>query len=537
MLPLLLSLTLSADPRIPKPEPRVVIGYPLPDGAVKRFGPTEFTYAGGAPQLRAMFYSPDGKRLAVNTSTGAYVWDAATGKRLLWVPSEGGVLSTFVGFGAGTEVVVGCANKWDDLRQIAFRIDHATGKVTAKYDPGKESHRFGGCSPDGKVLFSRTWDGLDRCTVATECATGKELWRTKPNSSDDWMQLSPDGSRLVVWSARSKWTTTVLDTATGKEVERFVHEETGPTWTNGGLAISPKAERVAAAHAWNNGFSLWQSGTEKTQFWHKGTWHDHVFFLPGAKELVALRGRGQCTIETWDVATQKRKSEVKSELLGTPALSPDGKTLALADVRLRWNSVQFVDVATGKRKDISPDTTNGEFVWFADANTVHTFDVGQKRPRQWDVKTGEVRDLPAATRPPEARKWPAGFNPAKGTTNVVFAADAKRAVAYRSDPDEVDGIPPDSWYALLDGDGEIVLKFDWPEIGARAAFTPDGKTFAVARGDGTITFYDSEKGAAFAALRAAWLPNALAFSPDGTQLVTSGGEAPLTLWTVPKRKK
>jgi hypothetical protein len=38
-------------------------------------------------------------------------------------------------------------------------------------------------------------------------------------------------------------------------------------------------------------------------------------------------------------------------------------------------------------------------------------------------------------------------------------------------------------------------------------------------------------------LRAAWLPNALAFSPDGTQLVTSGGEAPLTLWTVPKRKK
>ena len=106
MLPLLLALSLSADPRIPKPEPRIVVGHPLPDGAVKRLGDTHFTFAGFAPQLRALFYAPDGKRVAVNTNTGVYVWEAATGKRLLWVPSEEGALSTFVGFGTGTEVVV-----------------------------------------------------------------------------------------------------------------------------------------------------------------------------------------------------------------------------------------------------------------------------------------------------------------------------------------------------------------------------------------------------------------------------------------------
>ena len=537
MLPLILSLALSAAPRLPKPEPRVVIGHPLPDGAVKRFGPTEFTYAGFAPQLRALSYSPDGKRLALNTSTGVYVWDAATGKRLLWVPSEGDVLSTFVGFGTGSELVVACANKWDDMRQIAFRIDHATGKVTAKFDPGAPRHRFGACSPDGTVLYSRLWDGIERSTVATAFATGKELWRTNPNSSDDWMRLSPDGSRLLVWSSRAAWECKVLDSATGKDVDRFGHPEASPSWTNGGIAIAPKAERVAAAHSWDRGFSLWQSGTEKPQFWQKGAWHDHVFFLPGAKELVALRWRKAHEIETWDVATRKLKTSATSEVDGTPALSPDGQTLALADVRLRWNSIQLVDVATGKRKDLSPDATSGEFVWFADANTVHTFDVGQKRARQWDVKSGEVRDLPAATRPPVAPKWPDGFRPARGTTNVVFAPGAKRAVAYRHDPDETDGIPGDHWYALLDADGEIVTKFDWPEIGARAAFAPDGKTFALAHGDGTITFYDVEKGKPFGALRGAWLPHAIAFSPDGTQLVTSGGEAALTLWAVPKRKK
>jgi DNA-binding beta-propeller fold protein YncE len=481
MLPLLLALSLSADPRIPKPEPRIVVGHPLPDGAVKRFGDTHFTFAGFAPQLRALFYAPDGKRVAVNTNTGVYVWEAATGKRLLWVPSEEGALSTFVGFGTGTEVVVACAHKWDDMLQTAFRVDHATGKVTAKFDPGKVRHRFGGCSPDGKVLFSRLWDGTDRSTVATAFATGKELWRTKPNSSDDWMQLSPDGSRLLNWSARAKWECKVIDTETGKEVGRFSHEEDAPTWTNGGVAIAPKAERVAAAHAWNRGFSVWDVGTEKVRFWQKGQWHDDVFFLPGGKELVALRWRNAQTIETWGTTTQKLVASVKSELDGTSALSPDGKTLALVGSRGRWNSVQFVDVATGKRKAPSPDVEVFEDVWFADANTISVAAPARKQARQWDVKSGETRALPAATVPPPAMKWPNGFRPARGTTNVVFAPNAARAVAYRHDPDETDGIPGDHWYALLDADGEIVLKFDWPEHGARAAFAPDGKTFALAR--------------------------------------------------------
>ena len=55
----------------------------MPDGAVARLGPDAFRYPGFA-NLAA--YSPDGKRVAVASYAGVIVWDAATGKRLLWVP-------------------------------------------------------------------------------------------------------------------------------------------------------------------------------------------------------------------------------------------------------------------------------------------------------------------------------------------------------------------------------------------------------------------------------------------------------------------
>lgn len=539
MLPLLLSLALGADPEPPKVDPpRIVVGFPLPEGAARRFGPAEFVYAGFAPQLRSVAYSPDGTRLALNTGTGFYLWDAATGKRLLWVPSEGDTLSTFVGFGTGTEVVVACAKKWDDLRWTAFRVDAATGKVVATFRSPKERRAFRACAPDGKVVYARTWDGTNRSTVATELDTGKELWRTTGNAHDDWMQLSPDGSRLIVWSASAIWACKVLDTATGNEVGRFGHtdRDASPTWTNGGIAVAPRAEWVAAAHAWNRGFTLWKAGSEKAAHWQKGGWHDHVFLPAGGTDVVALRWRHAHVIETYDLATFKLKGGVKSEVEGDPAaLSPDGKTLALCNCRNVWGTVQLVDAATGKRRAPSPDTFSAGHVWF-DGGALVTADEYLKRARKWDARTGAATDLPAGTTPPAAARAPAGFNPEKGTTNVVFAPDGTRALAYRHDPDEVDGVPGDHWFALLSGDGAIVTKFEWPEGGAKYAFTPDGGAFAIARGDGTITFYDTKTAKPFGTRRGASLPSAVAFAPDGKRFVTAGGEAPLTLWDVPPRK-
>src|SRR5262245_56585944 len=60
-------------------------GDPLPEHALMRIGTTRLRpNVKGRGWLRAMAFSRDGKRLVtMNNFTGAQVWDAATGKRLL----------------------------------------------------------------------------------------------------------------------------------------------------------------------------------------------------------------------------------------------------------------------------------------------------------------------------------------------------------------------------------------------------------------------------------------------------------------------
>src|SRR5262245_20754045 len=226
----LLSLTLAAPEQPqPRPEPKPVVGETRPAGAVARLGPNAFRHAGWAGD--SVYYSPDGKRVGATTYCGIYLWDAATGKRLLWVPADEQTVTQFLGFHSSGDVIVSCRRKLDDNGAGVFRIDPATGKINATFQP-KEDRSFYTVTPDGKVVFSRTRENeFVAENIANEIYTGKEVWRRKmPMKS--WMRISPVGSRLVVRSSLAKWDPEVVDTATGKTVERFIHpdNESHPTW-------------------------------------------------------------------------------------------------------------------------------------------------------------------------------------------------------------------------------------------------------------------------------------------------------------------
>jgi WD40 repeat protein len=78
-----------------------------------------------------------------------------------------------------------------------------------------------------------------------------------------------------------------------------------------------------------------------------------------------------------------------------------------------------------------------------------------------------------------------------------------------------------------------------PRRPVSVAFSPDGSRLVTASSDGTVRQWDAATGEALV-----WLPGhsdyvySLAFSPDGTTLVSSSGDTTLRLWdTEPLRER
>jgi len=524
------------------PAPRVLVGDALPTGAVVRLGPDAFRYAGWVQPLHqggpTVWYSPDGRRVAVTSTAGVYLWDAATGKRLLWAAAPGRAVTGLLGFHPDGELVVDCRREWDDGGAGVYRIDAATGRITARFIP-RDDRRFRAASPDGKVAYSRTRALPGRVeTVANEIETGKELWRRK-HPEMDWMRVSPDGSRLVVWSSRSGWDAEVLDAATGKTVGRFTNRaDYDPNWTGGGLAVGPRAERVVTAHAWNRGFAVFAAGIEKPVLSEEGPWYDNAYLTADARHAVLKRGRAETSVEVWDVVAGKRLSAVKASVRGELALSPGGAELAVAGDYPATGTLAFIDVATGKRPARSPERFDqAAVVWYLPDGTLASANEKLTRPLGWDLATGKAVPLPAGAKPPAPPEPPDGFAPTAGTINVVAAPDGRRAIGYRIDPDELDSSPGDTYLGLFDARGGLLRRFTRPDhtLGAKYAFSPDGKAFALACGDGTIALHGAADGSELRTLRHGGGVTSLAFSPDGRRLATACGDGPVLVWDVAGR--
>jgi WD40 repeat protein len=138
-------------------------------------------------ELAQVFISPDGERLVTtNIDTTVYIWDVATGKKLLTLPGPATVDNSFWFSADG---------KW-------LAIADCTGTVVVRdVASGEEKLRFSGTSacitavafsPDGKLLAVNAGD---RGLKILDFETGQELL-TLPGGSD--VEFTPDGTRVIM---------------------------------------------------------------------------------------------------------------------------------------------------------------------------------------------------------------------------------------------------------------------------------------------------------------------------------------------------
>ena len=526
-----------------------------------------------AYQLRAtletgrMVVSPDGSLLAIaGAGDKVRVWEAATGDLKAILDRAGNSMS-FSPDGAtlATAGADGQVRLWAAATGYRKVLEHAHGPVVF--------------SPDGSILATGSADGNVLLWMARESmvvpATILEVASSMLFSPDGQtlatIQYSkpPDSDHVFLWdvdngqlkaSLESVGVKGMLFSPDGRtlattgwdvhlwEVESGHHKATLADWSPHSVAFSPDGRTVAVGDGdWR--ISLWDLDTGARKFVlptnrrvpalsHGGGTGPAPFvaFSPDGKTL-ASSNPGDDTLRLWEADTGQLKATLDAGY-GSVVFFPDGKTIAsqgwvqgLAAVRLwdwdrrSWDETgELEKPGTGYVKDsVRGHTAPFSSVVFSPDGTILATGGWDGRVRLWEAKTGRHRAslkhgdgvwFTSRWQEEEHRRYRAVFSP-EGKTVASAGVDGRVRLW------DVDtGYLKNTFQAHT---GEVVA----------LAYSPDGKTLATSggnRGQRQVLLWDPDTGQ----LKSTFLdraPHAIAFSPDGEALATPGRCGP-ELWNV-----
>jgi RNA polymerase sigma factor (sigma-70 family) len=294
---------------------------------------------------------------------------------------------------------------------------------------------------------------------------------------------------------------------------------------------------------------------------HKGMHWQTIAFSPDSKTMFTGGEDGK--IRLWELTTGKpvgalQRQKAHTSQFGSPnaiALCPRGKVLAAA-----WQGgLHLWDVQTAKELHTLQREPVYALAFTPDGRTLVSGG-GGGAILVWDVATGkELRRLLwqkgsvscLACMPDGKTLVSADFAGAQGlTVHVGDLVTGKDPVSFFRGQDPPLGLSPDGKTLAVGGvgkpglrlldvmTGKEVCRLNGHPHGVNAvAFSPDGKTVASTGLDETIRWWDQDTGKEIR--KATWrearayplsTPDRLAFTPDGKTLVSTGGDCTLRLW-------
>jgi serine/threonine protein kinase/WD40 repeat protein len=370
--------------------------------------------------------------------------------------------------------------------------------------PPLEGHKNGGVvlrfHPAGDLLASNDHDGILRLW---DVNTGRQV--LTHHDEVGWPQFrTPEGNLLAggnPWRVKLR----IREVHSSREFRTLVCRELRGEWPYQTSSISPDGRLLAVGV--NGGFGLWDlSRSQQLAFVRSPV--NHVLFEPSG----ALLTNGEFGLLRWplrdDAAAPGRVRVGPPQKLALPGSycqfgrSADGRVLANAR---QWQGAAVLHtdrpqrpIRLGPHEDVRNIAVSPDGRWIA---------TGSHGPspvvKVWDAPSGHrVLDLPA-----------------RGGAHVAFSPDGR-------------------WLAT-GGHGVRVWEVgSWqeqahcpcrPNVGL--AFSPDSRLLAFETGYGVIRLVDPATGREYAHLedpnqdRTGWI----SFSPDGSQLVATGG-GPIHVW-------
>jgi WD40 repeat protein len=431
----------------------------------------------------SLAFHPSAQQLALICAGGVQVRDLTSGSvlaelpqsprawRLAWHPD-------------GKSLAV------DDGDRVVHLWDVAARKQIARLEEHKGSGVSFAYNHVGDLLASTCWDGILRLW---DPRTGLQLFNTQAvigcfrfGLDDHRLAVGIDDDKLRLW-----------EVAPAFGYRTFLRD---PIQVRDGYyecAVSPKGRIVAAAMT--DGVALWDltSGRPLTLLPIRNA--TSILFEPSGALLTNGASLLRFPIQG-DSAVPELLRIGKPQKLSLPgnnraiASSGDGRLVAVAEpwgglvghpdlpeLPIRLSSHEDV-----RHIDVSPD-----------GRLVATGSHWGTKVKIWEARTGN----------------PAGELPVESGSQVHFSPDGR-------------------WLATTGGGCRLWAVDSWkegPQIGGMGpiAFTPDSKLLAVETGYGALRLVNPQTGEDYARLEDPnqGRPGSIAFSPDGTQLVTANNES------------
>ena len=541
---------------------------------------------GQTGEVTAVAFSPDGTTLAAGSGRvwegTLKLWDFQTGQNIATFQGQKGSVSS-VSFSLNGTKLAAAGKLWDVETKQQLDILQNKGLSDLTF------------SPDGNILagvdrrtFPRTsrndppmdegvvklYDVETGQLLNTLIATRRTKWG-EPRERVESIAFSPDSTKIVSGAGHD---VKLWDVETGENIATFQ----GQKGKVESIAFSPDGTKLAVGA--DEGVKLLDILTGKHIDLLGAMWNQSVAFSPDGKTLASASGAG---VRVWEVSTGKSLTALQRHprIVNAVAFSPDGLTLASTS----WSGTEIWEIDTGQRITTleqppnfalslaySPDGTRLVSGAYNMKSTEHTV-------KLWDVSTrqniatlhGHVGFVTTAAYSPEGtmlasgsedktiKVWSVetGENIAtlqgheNSINSVAFSPDGIKLASGSEDRTiRLWELPAGRALHILSKEGlnkpqidnEIDTKVKRFMSGVKSvAFSPDGLILASLDEDlggnldgAAIKLWDVETGEHLATLTDGTdSPGyAVAFSPDGTKLVSGSWDFTVKLWDIPTRK-